>query len=209
MTPAVLPEYLDHVIDIYKVLNPSKGSSEELYTLEEHESNLSSMSEQKKQGLSQLASMLELYVQQEAPNLAQEMTSALPPSCRDPLSLIAKVGLMHVNTIYACLFFAVKQDRAGVCYLCFNIRSELLKWKDKHLSAHAYVNENMPTSAQKTDRDKQLYCFLASLAAVAWTPTYVLDLLSIYSSLCLYLCANSQNNLRSYSLKPHQLPSLE
>ncbi|KAK2920352.1 hypothetical protein Q8A73_002556 [Channa argus] len=76
---------------IFALLNPSKGSSEELYTLEEHESNLSSMSEQKKQGLSQLASMLELYVQQEAPNLAQEMTSALPPSCRDPLSLIAKV----------------------------------------------------------------------------------------------------------------------
>uniref|UniRef100_A0A7N6FHJ4 [histone H3]-lysine(4) N-trimethyltransferase n=1 Tax=Anabas testudineus TaxID=64144 RepID=A0A7N6FHJ4_ANATE len=52
--------------------------------------DLSSMSEQKKQGLLQLASMLELYLQQEAPNLAQEIPS-LPPSCRDPLSLIAKV----------------------------------------------------------------------------------------------------------------------
>ncbi len=50
------------------------------------------MSEQKKQGLSQLASMLELYLQQEVRDLAQEMTSALPPSCREPLSLIAKVG---------------------------------------------------------------------------------------------------------------------
>uniref|UniRef100_A0A8D3CJ29 [histone H3]-lysine(4) N-trimethyltransferase n=1 Tax=Scophthalmus maximus TaxID=52904 RepID=A0A8D3CJ29_SCOMX len=53
--------------------------------------NLTSMSEQKKQGLSQLASMLELYLRQEAPDLAQEMTSSLPPSCREPLSLIAKV----------------------------------------------------------------------------------------------------------------------
>ncbi|XP_026234801.1 histone-lysine N-methyltransferase SMYD3 [Anabas testudineus] len=75
---------------IFSLLSPSKGSSEELYTLEEHESHLSSMSEQKKQGLLQLASMLELYLQQEAPNLAQEIPS-LPPSCRDPLSLIAKV----------------------------------------------------------------------------------------------------------------------
>lgn len=49
------------------------------------------MSEQKKQGLLQLASMLELYLQPEAANLAQEVTS-LPPSCREPLSLIAKVG---------------------------------------------------------------------------------------------------------------------
>uniref|UniRef100_A0A3Q3VLM1 [histone H3]-lysine(4) N-trimethyltransferase n=1 Tax=Mola mola TaxID=94237 RepID=A0A3Q3VLM1_MOLML len=49
---------------------------------------LSSASEQKKQGLSQLASMLELYLQQE---LLQESKSALPPSCREPLSLMAKV----------------------------------------------------------------------------------------------------------------------
>ncbi|XP_076579113.1 histone-lysine N-methyltransferase SMYD3 [Chaetodon auriga] len=76
---------------IFALLSPSKSSSEELYTLEEHESHLSSVSEEKKQGLSQLASMLELYLQQEVPDLAQEMTSALPPSCREPLSLIAKV----------------------------------------------------------------------------------------------------------------------
>lgn len=54
--------------------------------------DLTSMPEQKKQGLSQLASMLELYLQQEAPDLLQEMGSALPPSCREPLSLIAKVS---------------------------------------------------------------------------------------------------------------------
>lgn len=46
------------------------------------------MSEQKKHGLSQLASMLELYLQ-------QEVTSPLPPSCREPLTLIAKVSWMH------------------------------------------------------------------------------------------------------------------
>ncbi|XP_030580200.1 histone-lysine N-methyltransferase SMYD3 isoform X1 [Archocentrus centrarchus] len=76
---------------VFALLSPSKSSSEELYTLDEHESHLSSMSEQKKQGLSQLASMLELYLQQEVPDLVQEMESALPPSCREPLSLIAKV----------------------------------------------------------------------------------------------------------------------
>nr|XP_046239789.1 histone-lysine N-methyltransferase SMYD3 [Scatophagus argus] len=76
---------------IFALLSLSKNSCEELYTLEEHESHLSSVSEQKKQGLSQLASMLELYLQQEVPALAQQMTPALPPSCREPLSLIAKV----------------------------------------------------------------------------------------------------------------------
>ncbi|XP_027871865.1 histone-lysine N-methyltransferase SMYD3 [Xiphophorus couchianus] len=76
----------------FALLNPPKTVGNELYTLEEHESNLNLMSEQKKQGLSQLASMLELYVQQEEDSdLTQEVTSALPTSCRDPLSLIAKV----------------------------------------------------------------------------------------------------------------------
>ncbi|XP_077941216.1 histone-lysine N-methyltransferase SMYD3 isoform X3 [Gasterosteus aculeatus] len=84
---------------IFALLSPSKSSSEELYTLEEHESHLSSMSENKKQGLSQLASMLELYVQQEVPDLAQEGASALPPSCRDPLSLIAKLTISYIETL--------------------------------------------------------------------------------------------------------------
>ncbi|XP_069030213.1 histone-lysine N-methyltransferase SMYD3 [Embiotoca jacksoni] len=75
---------------IFALLNPSKNSSEELYTLEEHESHLNTMSEQKKQGLFQLASMLELYLQ-EVPDLTHDMTSVLPPSCREALSLIAKV----------------------------------------------------------------------------------------------------------------------
>ncbi|KAF0043346.1 hypothetical protein F2P81_004683 [Scophthalmus maximus] len=84
---------------IFALFSPSKGSSKELYTLEEHESHLTSMSEQKKQGLSQLASMLELYLRQEAPDLAQEMTSSLPPSCREPLSLIAKLTISYIETL--------------------------------------------------------------------------------------------------------------
>ncbi|XP_041644416.1 histone-lysine N-methyltransferase SMYD3 [Cheilinus undulatus] len=77
---------------IFTLLGPSlRKSSEELYTLEEHESHLNSMSDHKKHGLSQLASMLELYLQQEIPDLAQEMTSSLLPSCQEPLSLIGKV----------------------------------------------------------------------------------------------------------------------
>uniref|UniRef100_A0A3Q3BAR3 [histone H3]-lysine(4) N-trimethyltransferase n=1 Tax=Kryptolebias marmoratus TaxID=37003 RepID=A0A3Q3BAR3_KRYMA len=76
---------------IFALLSPPKSSIGELYTLDEHESHLDSMPEQKKEGLSQLASMLEAYTQQEVSNLTQEVTSALPSSCRDALSLIAKV----------------------------------------------------------------------------------------------------------------------
>uniref|UniRef100_A0A8C5BY38 SET domain-containing protein n=1 Tax=Gadus morhua TaxID=8049 RepID=A0A8C5BY38_GADMO len=50
-----------------------------------------SMSEQKRRGLSQLADMLQIYLQPEVPDLMEEMTS-LPPSCQDPLSLLAKVA---------------------------------------------------------------------------------------------------------------------
>ncbi|KAM9410589.1 histone-lysine N-methyltransferase SMYD3 [Pholidichthys leucotaenia] len=75
---------------IFALLSTCKAVSEELYTLEELESHLNSMSEQKKESLSQLASMLELYLQQEVPDLTQE-TLALPPSCQEPLSIIAKV----------------------------------------------------------------------------------------------------------------------
>ncbi|KAM9765571.1 histone-lysine N-methyltransferase SMYD3 [Menidia menidia] len=76
---------------IFALLRPLESRTEELYSLDEHESHLNSMSEQKKQGLSQLASMLELYIQKEIPDLTQEVTSALPPSCRDALSFVAKV----------------------------------------------------------------------------------------------------------------------
>uniref|UniRef100_A0A3Q2GGQ1 [histone H3]-lysine(4) N-trimethyltransferase n=2 Tax=Cyprinodon variegatus TaxID=28743 RepID=A0A3Q2GGQ1_CYPVA len=72
---------------IFALLNPPMNISNELYTLEEHESHLNSMSEEKKEGLSQLASMLDLYLQQEDSDRTQEITS----SCQDPLSLIAKV----------------------------------------------------------------------------------------------------------------------
>ncbi|CAL8404902.1 unnamed protein product [Boreogadus saida] len=72
-------------------LNSSTKQSEDLYNLEEHESHLDSMSEQKRRGLSQLADMLQIYLQPEVPDLMEEMTS-LPPSCQDPLSLLAKVA---------------------------------------------------------------------------------------------------------------------
>uniref|UniRef100_A0A3P8S1F4 [histone H3]-lysine(4) N-trimethyltransferase n=1 Tax=Amphiprion percula TaxID=161767 RepID=A0A3P8S1F4_AMPPE len=74
---------------IFALLSPSSSSSEQLYTLDEHESHLTSMPEQKKQGLSQLASMLELYLHEEVPDLTQE--SKVPPSCREALGLVAKV----------------------------------------------------------------------------------------------------------------------
>ncbi|XP_034043830.1 histone-lysine N-methyltransferase SMYD3 isoform X2 [Thalassophryne amazonica] len=76
---------------IFALLSPSNNTSEELYTLEEHESHLPSMSEQKKEGLSQLVTMLQLYLQEEMPDFMQERTSGIPTACREPLSLIAKV----------------------------------------------------------------------------------------------------------------------
>ncbi|KAM6943616.1 histone-lysine N-methyltransferase SMYD3 [Xenentodon cancila] len=75
---------------IFALSSPPQSSSQELYTFDEHESHLNSMSEQKKQGLSQLALMLELYIKEEVPDLMQE-APALPPSCREALSVIAKV----------------------------------------------------------------------------------------------------------------------
>lgn len=62
--------------------------------------DLNSMSEQKKEGLSQLASMLELYMKQ-IPDLP-----ALPTSCQETLSVIAKVGKMRINTVRLLLFAA-------------------------------------------------------------------------------------------------------
>uniref|UniRef100_A0A8C7WM15 [histone H3]-lysine(4) N-trimethyltransferase n=1 Tax=Oryzias sinensis TaxID=183150 RepID=A0A8C7WM15_9TELE len=53
--------------------------------------DLDSMPEQKKEGLSELATMLELYMETEIPDLKQRMTSELPLSCREALSIIAKV----------------------------------------------------------------------------------------------------------------------
>ncbi|XP_062303545.1 histone-lysine N-methyltransferase SMYD3 [Osmerus eperlanus] len=76
---------------IFRLLDPSPGSSEELYSLEEHETHLGVMSEEKREGLTQLGSMLQLYLQQEVPALSQEVTSPLP-SGLDPLSLLARVS---------------------------------------------------------------------------------------------------------------------
>ncbi|CAL8241490.1 unnamed protein product [Gadus morhua 'NCC'] len=91
-------------------MNSSTKQSEELYTLEEHESHLDSMSEQKRRGLSQLADMLQIYLQPEVPDLMEEMTS-LPPSCQDPLSLLAKQGLFSISTI---LLHHYERDESGV-----------------------------------------------------------------------------------------------
>ncbi|XP_024152173.1 histone-lysine N-methyltransferase SMYD3 [Oryzias melastigma] len=76
---------------IFTLLNPPQSNSEELYSIDEHKSHLDLMPEQKKEGLSELAAMLELYMQKEIPDLKQRMTSELPLSCRETLSIIAKV----------------------------------------------------------------------------------------------------------------------
>ncbi|XP_046887274.1 histone-lysine N-methyltransferase SMYD3 [Hypomesus transpacificus] len=83
---------------IFRLLDPSPGSSEELYSLEEHETHLGVMSEEKREGLTQLGSVLQLYLQQEVPALSQEATSPLPPGL-DPLSLLARVSYTHSHTL--------------------------------------------------------------------------------------------------------------
>ncbi|KAM9817541.1 histone-lysine N-methyltransferase SMYD3 [Neosynchiropus ocellatus] len=71
---------------VFALSSPGESRPEDLYSVEEHLSHLASMSQQKRDGLSLLASMLQLYLQPEEGDL-----SALPPPCQDPLDLIAKV----------------------------------------------------------------------------------------------------------------------
>nr|XP_029530969.1 histone-lysine N-methyltransferase SMYD3 isoform X1 [Oncorhynchus nerka] len=69
---------------IFRLLSPSQ-TSPGLCSLEEHESHLCDMGEERREGLSQLSSMLQLYIQQEVPNIMQELPAV------DPLSLLAKL----------------------------------------------------------------------------------------------------------------------
>ncbi|KAJ8393052.1 hypothetical protein AAFF_G00069560 [Aldrovandia affinis] len=72
---------------LFKSLNRSHSPAEELYSLEELESHLSEMSEEKKEELGVLAVALKLYLKEEADILSQ-----LPPGL-DPISVIAKTSL--------------------------------------------------------------------------------------------------------------------
>lgn len=150
------------------------------------------MSENKKQGLSQLASMLELYVQQEVPDLAQEGASALPPSCRDPLSLIAKVGWTPFNTIvyktqYTLMFAFVFLVRSDMCIIAVSCT---------HKYKHAY----------STRPQKDKYVQASSVSHCAWIEPNIFPA-SVIMSVCV--CVYSKNIPRSYSLKANQLPSIE
>ncbi|KAJ3593455.1 hypothetical protein NHX12_005790, partial [Muraenolepis orangiensis] len=101
--------------------NLSAKQSEELYTIEEHESHLDLMSEQKRRGLSQLADMFQIYLRPEIPDLMKEMTSALPPSCQDPLGLLAKVQLWILLRIagHMTTWFPLKlRDASGLAPRC-------------------------------------------------------------------------------------------
>ncbi|NP_001290697.1 histone-lysine N-methyltransferase SMYD3 [Esox lucius] len=69
---------------IFRLLCPSQMTPQ-LYSFEEHESHLCDMGEEKREGLSQLSSMLQLYLKQEQPDIIQKVPSF------DPISLLAKV----------------------------------------------------------------------------------------------------------------------
>ncbi|KAM3625895.1 uncharacterized protein V6R79_019417 [Siganus canaliculatus] len=151
---------------VFALLIPSKSGSEELYTLEEHESHLSSMSEEKKQGLSHLASMLEMYMQHEVLDLAQDMTSALPPSCRDALSLIAKVTcncftisdgeLQEIGVgLYPSLSL-LNHDCRPNCVMVFEGTKLLLRAVRDINPEEELTISYIETSALAEDRQKQL-----------------------------------------------------
>ena len=61
------------------------------------------MGEERREGLSQLSSMLQLYIQQEVPNIMQELPAV------DPLSLLAKVD--HCSCVFVCGLHACETDR--------------------------------------------------------------------------------------------------
>uniref|UniRef100_A0A3P9AER6 [histone H3]-lysine(4) N-trimethyltransferase n=1 Tax=Esox lucius TaxID=8010 RepID=A0A3P9AER6_ESOLU len=69
---------------IFRLLCPSQMTPQ-LYSFEEHESHLCDVGEEKREGLSQLSSMLQLYLKQEQPDIIQKVPSF------DPISLLAKV----------------------------------------------------------------------------------------------------------------------
>lgn len=71
------------------------------------------MPEQKKEGLSELATMLELYMETEIPDLKQRMTSELPLSCREALSIIAKVSLHFIFLLKHWVFFDIQQEKVS------------------------------------------------------------------------------------------------
>ncbi|XP_053093470.1 histone-lysine N-methyltransferase SMYD3 isoform X2 [Pangasianodon hypophthalmus] len=67
---------------IFTLLNDPAADSQELYSITQHQSHLDEMSEEKREGLVQLCSMLKLYLDSDVPQL---------PSGLDPMSLIARV----------------------------------------------------------------------------------------------------------------------
>ncbi|XP_030642992.1 histone-lysine N-methyltransferase SMYD3 [Chanos chanos] len=70
---------------VFKLLSGTGRDPEEPYSLAEHQSHLADMSEQKKEGLGHLCSMLRLYLREEECDLSQL------PSGLDPINLLARV----------------------------------------------------------------------------------------------------------------------
>ncbi|KAI5610902.1 histone-lysine N-methyltransferase SMYD3, partial [Silurus asotus] len=67
---------------IFTLLNDPEAFSQELYSISQHQSHLEEMSEEKREGLVQLCSMLKLYLNSDVSQL---------PSGLDPTSLLARV----------------------------------------------------------------------------------------------------------------------
>lgn len=67
---------------IFTLLNDPAADSQELYSITEHQSHLEEMSEEKREGLVQLCSMLKIYLDSDVSQL---------PCALDPMSLLARV----------------------------------------------------------------------------------------------------------------------
>ncbi|XP_031436116.1 histone-lysine N-methyltransferase SMYD3-like [Clupea harengus] len=99
LTPRIPPDSVRLAAGILftEQLDTTQNASEELYSLEEHQSHLADMSEEKQEGLKQLCLVLQFLLQEDRGRSPE--TS--PPPGLDLLNLLAKVG--HTFTLLSSL----------------------------------------------------------------------------------------------------------
>uniref|UniRef100_A0A8C7WM80 [histone H3]-lysine(4) N-trimethyltransferase n=1 Tax=Oryzias sinensis TaxID=183150 RepID=A0A8C7WM80_9TELE len=135
------------------------SSKEELYSIDEHESHLDSMPEQKKEGLSELATMLELYMETEIPDLKQRMTSELPLSCREVTCNCFTISDGELQEIGVGLYPSLSllnHDCRPNCVMVFNgTELQLRAVQDINPGEEVWISY-IETLSLTEDRQKQL-----------------------------------------------------
>nr|XP_015207457.1 PREDICTED: histone-lysine N-methyltransferase SMYD3 isoform X1 [Lepisosteus oculatus] len=152
---------------VFKLLNYSSCPSEELFSLLEHESHIKEMSEEKKEGLGHLATMLQLYLKEEVGDLSQ-----LPPG----------LDIIHLFAIMTCNCFTISDgelQEIGVglypsmsllnhdcdpnCVIVFQGRRLFLRAIREIRPAEeltvSYIDVLVPAQERRTQLQNQ-YCFV-------------------------------------------------